>query len=188
MKQALAVALMAVSTAAAADSVMDHVIKQAKEECQKTRANTVSRELAIVSEVSAGIEQVPPDEAKYLESESHDAFYSNNQARVNLVVQRPYYAAWNLRKTLNSLADSLRAVDMPPIMESKEIYQIKRAAWVASRAPFAVSDFSEYVAYDRTRVPHVLNQGQFDKWNSQLLSIGTEMAVYIGCVADATKK
>lgn len=182
------VALMVVSTAAAADSVTDNIARQAREECQKTRANTISRELGIVSAISASIEQVPPDEAKYLASETHDAFYSNNQARMSLVARRPYYAAWNLRKTLDGLADDLNRVELPPIMESKEVYQIKRAAWVAAKAPFAVSDFDEYVAYDRQRVSHVLNADQADKWGGQLLGIGTDMAIYVGCVADATKK
>ncbi|CAJ8622381.1 Uncharacterised protein [Burkholderia pseudomallei] len=44
------------------------------------------------------------------------------------------------------------------------------------------------MTYDRQRVQHVLNAEQADKWHGQLLGIGTDMAIYIGCVADATNK
>ena len=55
------------------------------------------------------IEKVPPDEAKYIQSELKAALESKSSARWELVTQRPYYRAYEVHKAAKSVIDALNS-------------------------------------------------------------------------------
>ncbi|CAE6767373.1 hypothetical protein R70006_03782 [Paraburkholderia domus] len=60
------------------------------QQCAAARKQAVPASLKVVNEIDAHVEQAPPDEANYLQTEYVAAIKDHNQARYNMLVDRPY--------------------------------------------------------------------------------------------------
>lgn len=175
------------STLAQAAPALDSPAPDRKAECAETRQSEIARDTESVARLDALVEQVPPDEDKYLGVEYGAADDAQSRARLQTLRLRPYYPAWALHRELKALADALARVDAPPVGESKEAYQIKTAAFALVQVAAASRALSTYVAYDQQRASHVLSEDDVSQHTFSLGTMGAGLAWYIGCTVDAMK-
>jgi hypothetical protein len=157
------------------------------QQCTAARKNTVAQSLAVIDEIDAHVEAVPPEEANYIQTEWVAAMKDNNLARYNLVSARPYYTAWALHGSLQRVKADLGSMNGPAYGESLEKYQVKRAAVVMVRLEFAVNDFMQYTQADNRRSQQVMTADQQGRYSQQLGSLSPILSTYIDCTVDAIK-
>lgn len=165
-----------------------HAIAQAQDQqCVTARKQAVSASLNVVNEIDASIGQVPPAEANYLQTEYVGANKDHNQARYNMLTQRPYYAAWALRGSLARVREELDGMGGPTYDDSLERFQVKRAAFVMARLSFAANDWMAYSRVDGASKHPALSDEQRERYSEQLGGLSAILATYIGCTVDGIK-
>ncbi|CPF97322.1 Uncharacterised protein [Burkholderia pseudomallei] len=157
------------------------------QQCAAARRNAVPQALALADEIDSRVERVPPDEANYFETEYVAVMKDKNVARYNMLVERPYYAAWTLHGSLQRLRNELNSLKGPAYGESLERYQAKQAAVVMVRLSFAVNDWMDYTRADGRRAQHVLTAAQQERYSEMLGGLPMILSTYIGCTVDAIK-
>ncbi|MFM0126718.1 hypothetical protein [Paraburkholderia sediminicola] len=115
------------------------------------------------------------------------AIKDHNHARYNMLVDRPYYAAWALHGSLARVREELTGMGGPAYGESLERFQTKKAAFVMARLNFAVTDWTAYSRVDSAHMPRILNEEQQERYSEQLGSLSSILATYIGCTVDTIK-
>jgi hypothetical protein len=152
--------------------------------CVQSRATGIAHELEWAQRLDALIEQVPPEESRYLETEYDGAAMPWSEARMRRVYQRPYYRAWSIHKSLDSLERQLASVEAPFPGQDPSVARIKSAAFAIVKADQSAREFSDYVRYDQSRQLHVLSQEQIDQHTFSLGTMGATLAAFVSCTAD----
>ncbi|MFG7161959.1 hypothetical protein ACGYU5_15285 [Burkholderia pseudomallei] len=158
------------------------------QQCAAARQRTAPQALAIVNEIDSQVEGVPPDEANYLETEYVAVMQNKSLARYDLLVKRPYYAAWTLHGSLQRLRNELNSLAGPARGESLERYQAKQAGVVMVRLAFAVNDLMDYTRADNRHAGHhVMSAAQQGRYSQELGGLPLVLSTYIDCTVDAIK-
>jgi hypothetical protein len=152
--------------------------------CIQSRATGIAHELEGAKRLNTLIEQVPPDESRYLENEYGAASLQGSAARMRLLYERPCYRAWSIHKSLDGLERQLESVEAPFPGEDLSVAKIKSAAFAIVKADQSAREFSDYVRFDQSRQPHVLSQEQIDQHTFSLGTMGTTLATFVSCTAD----
>ena len=160
--------------------------------CNLSRSNVgVDAALQEATQLNGLVERVPPEEARYLSQEYKVATQARNAARLQMLYRRPYYPAWELRGQLQKLIEQLQDIEHVEAMTKigtpaeRAAQQVSDAAFAIVSADGAYRDFSDYVRYDQSRSPPVLSKAQIDEHNFNLGILGTNLAVYVSCIANS---
>ncbi|MFG7161957.1 hypothetical protein ACGYU5_15275 [Burkholderia pseudomallei] len=188
LKGVLLVALLACCTAAhAADSVQMM--------CSLSQSTGgIDAVLREATTLDGLIERVPPDEAQYLSDEYKAATQPRNAARLQMLYRRAYYPAWELHGQLQKLIGQLQNIQHVGAMTKlgtpadRAAQQVSDAAFAIVSAEGAYRDFSDYVRYDQSRSQPVLSKTQIEEHNFDLGILGSNLAVYVSCIAQSLRK
>jgi hypothetical protein len=108
--------------------------KIANPTCDRAREMNLDEVIKALDKVEAAVPEVPAEEAAYLEKESKLAFSSDDVPRMNAVVQRAYYRAWEVHRDF-----SLARKEVEQARQLPDAAPIKARIMAAAHAPYALS-------------------------------------------------
>jgi hypothetical protein len=83
--------------------------------CERTRGHGLDEIYADLTLLDNSAPQVPPEELSYLRKEYPTAFHTGDALRVGMVVQRPYYPAWQVHISITNARASLDTLKSIPV-------------------------------------------------------------------------
>jgi hypothetical protein len=111
--------------------------------CAAFRRDAVPQSVNTAQFIDAHIEPVSAAEEVYLTAANSAFRLSPNPGRFSLLASRPAFSAWHLHASLNSLVQSLKAIDVVSPGESREAHRAKSATFALLNVPFLVADIQE---------------------------------------------
>lgn len=133
------------------------------------RANRIAQFETMYDEVVEKIERVPPDVAKFIDTEHQAAISQQNISRFQLVFQNPYFHPQQVFTHLGVIKENLAAARSAKSVADQVVY----LSVVLSRHADFAEAFSAYVDFDSNRPKRVLQKG--DVQSSSMISTMAKM-------------
>lgn len=143
--------------------------------CDKSLVDTLST----LDQLEALVPLVPPEESNYLSQETWSATMAMSGPRLNAVMSRSYYYAWNLHTEFANAREKLQESQNPASVSLKERIQL------ASLIPRAVFNASKaWDDYDRADNGKILTARQRDAGAYRMGIATGAPGLYIWCLAN----
>jgi hypothetical protein len=156
--------------------------------CAAFRREAVPQSVNTAQFIDAHIEPVSAAEEVYLNAENSAFRLSPNPGRFSLLATRPAFSAWKLHTSLNSLMQSLKAIDMVPPGESLEAHRAKSATFALLAVEQTTAMFDAYARYDSARNSPFMTKATVDTASVSLANMGPALALFVSCTVDTIKK
>jgi len=162
-------------------SSMKYRINEEKQDCtnQKWRLGYKEALIDDVEKFANLIEQVPPDERKYLEEELR----SGVEGRLRLAFRRPSYKAFDVHR------DAKRVIDYLNRLSTEPLDYLSKGAIDALGSYFSFYQaFDDYIQFDFQRPTRVIPKDEIGRVYESLQFLKGNIGNYAKCLVDAIGK
>ncbi|TCK87178.1 hypothetical protein B0G74_7715 [Paraburkholderia sp. BL9I2N2] len=156
--------------------------------CAAFRRDAVPQSINTAQFIDAHIEPVSAAEQVYLTAENSAFRLSPKPGRFSLLASLPAFSAWQLHTSLNSLVQSLKAIDVVPPGESLETHRAKSATFALLAVEQTTTMFDTYARNDSARNRPFMTQATAETASVSLANMGPALALFVSCTVDAIKK
>jgi hypothetical protein len=156
--------------------------------CAAFRRDAVPQSINTAQFIDAHIELVSAAEEVYLTAQNSAIRLSPKPGRFSLLASRPAFSAWQLHTSLNSLVQSLKAIDVVSPGESLEAHRAKSATFALLAVEQITAMFDAYARYDSARKPRFMTEAIVETASVSLANMEPALALFVSCTVDAIKK
>ena len=146
------------------------------QECGQQKSG-LSKSFELIERLTTRVENIPPDQQRYLEKEEAEAVDQDNRVKLKTVLSSQFYWAWKVRTSFEKVTTLRSNIDAA----KDSLSRLKLGLALKDELEEFFDNLSSYAEMDRTRNLKVFDDGIFNRLGVARVFARRDVNRYLPC-------